>query len=185
MDDIKLIKLTRENLDVACKVQNDIFPEEDGRANFLESINKDPYRKEMVYYIVYLKDTPIGISGLYSYHEYPDDAWLGWFGLLKEYRGHGYGGYVLDKIIEFAKEKGYRTFRLYTDEFALTAQKLYESKGLVREPYDRADDKDEYFIADIFIYSISLTEDDVELWNNKFIGLKEQGEKENLFKDKK
>ena len=25
----------------------------------------------------------------------------------------------------------------------------------------------------------------LELWNNKFIGLKEQGEKENLFKDKK
>jgi hypothetical protein len=59
---------------------------------------------------------------------------------------------------------------------------LYEKLGFVKESYDREDDKDEYFIADIFIYSKSLTEEKIELWNNKFLGLKEQGEKENLYK---
>ena len=180
---IKFKKITSDNLEVACKIQNEIFPEEDARQNFIEQINNDPYRKEMDYSIVYLDETPIGVTGIYSYNEYPDDAWLGWFGILEKYRNFGYGGQVLDMTINVAKEKGYKTFRLYTDEYAKSAHKLYESKGLVKELYDRDDDKDEYFIADIYVYSISLTSKKVELWNNKFLGLKEQGKKENLYKN--
>ena len=40
----------------------------------------------MDYYIVFHNDIPIGVTGIYSYHEYPDDAWLGWFGILDKYR---------------------------------------------------------------------------------------------------
>ena len=47
---------------------------------------------------------------------------------------------------------------------------------------DNEDDKDEYFIADIYIYSISLIKEKIDLWDNKILGLKEQGEKENLYK---
>lgn len=181
-DKIKFKKITKDNLEVACNVQNEIFPDEDARENFIEQINNDPYRKEMDYYIVYLDNTPIGVTGIYSYNEYPDDAWLGWFGILKEYRRTGFGGKVLDKTIKLAREKEYKNFRLYTDEYAKSAHKLYESRGMVKEIYDREDDKDEYFIADIYVYSIGLTNGQVELWNNKFLGLKEQGEKENLYK---
>lgn len=181
-DKIKFIKITQDNLNLACNIQNKIFPLEDSRKNYLECINKDPYRKEMDYSIVYLEDTPIGVTGIYSYNEYPDDAWMGWFGIIEEYRDYGYGGIVLDKTIELAKQKGYSTFRLYTDEYAKSAHKLYESRGLTKEPYDNKDDKDEYFIADIYIYSLSLTEEKVNLWNNKILGIKEQGEKENLYK---
>lgn len=181
-DRIRFKKIISDNLEIACKIQNEIFPKEDARQNFIEQINKDPYRKEMDYYIVYLDETPIGVTGIYSYNEYPTDAWLGWFGILEKYRKSGYGGKVLDMTITIAKEKGYKTFRLYTDEYAKAAHKLYESRGLMKELYDRDDDKDEYFKADIYIYSISLTNEKVELWNNKFLGLKEQGEKENLYK---
>ena len=176
-------KITNDNLEIACKIQNEIFPEEDARANFIDCINKNPYRKELDFYIAYLDDTPIGVTGVYSYHEYPDDAWLGWFGILKEYRKNGYGSIVLNKTIELAKEKGYKNFRLYTDEYAEDAHRLYTSHGFISEVYDRDDDKDEYFIADIYIYSKSLTNNKVELWNNKFLGLKEQGEKENSYKE--
>ena len=50
------------------------------------------------------------------------------------------------------------------------------------QKFDNEDDKDEYFIADIYIYSKSLTGEPIDLWNNKILGLKEQGEKENLYK---
>lgn len=182
-DKIKFIKINLDNLNLACEVQNKIFPEEDARQNFIEQINNDSYRKEMDYYIVYLKNTPIGVTGIYSYNEYPEDAWLGWFGILEEYRNNGYGGMVLDKTIELARKKGYINFRLYTDEYAKSAHKLYESRGLIKERYDNKDDKDEYFIADVYIYSISLTQEKVDLWDNKILGLKEQGEKENLYKE--
>lgn len=136
----------------------------------------------MDYYVVYLDSTPVGVTGIYSYNEYPDDAWLGWFGILNKYRGHGIWSIVLDKTIEFSKGKWYRNFRLYTDEFAKVAHRLYESHWLVKEIYDRPDDKDEYFHADIYIYSISLTGNQIELRDNKLLGLKEQSKKENMYK---
>ena len=179
--DIKFVVITKDNLELACKIQNTIF-KEDARENFIEQINKDPYRKELEYYIVYLKDKPIGVTGVYAYHEYPDTGWLGWFGILKEYRQNGYGGIVLDKTIELVRKKGYKEFRLYTDEFATSAHKLYESRGLIKELYDNPDDKDEYFDGKIYIYSISLTDKKIDLWNNKIIGLKGQGKKEYLYK---
>ena len=181
-ENINFIRINKKNIELACKIQNAIFPEEDARQNFIEQINNDPYRKEMDYYIVYFKEIPIGVTGIYSYNEYPNTAWLGWFGILCEYRNRGYGGIVLDKTIELAREKGYTEFRLYTDEFAKSAHKIYESRGLIKELYDNPNDKDEYFIADIYIYSISLTDKPIDLWNNKVLGLKEQGEKENLYK---
>ena len=137
----------------------------------------------MDYKIVYLEDEPIGITGIYSYKEYPNDAWLGWFGILSKFRNRGYGKIVLEKSIELAKSKGYKTFRLYTDEYAVEAHKLYEKIGMIKESYSRDDDKDEYFIADIYIYSKSLNDEKLELWNNKFLGLKEQGERKIFIKN--
>lgn len=181
-DKINFIRINQENLNLACEIQNEIFPKEDARQNFIEQINCDPYRKELDYYIVYLEDIPIGVTGIYSYNEYPSDAWLGWFGILEQYRNNGYGGIVLDKTIELAREKGYTKFRLYTDEYAISAHKLYASRGLIKELYDNKNDKDEYFIADVYIFSMSLTKEPIDLWNSKTLGLKEQGEKENLYR---
>ena len=53
-------KITYDNLELACKIQNTIFPEEDGRQNFIEQINKDPYRKEQDYSIVRRTIEPYG-----------------------------------------------------------------------------------------------------------------------------
>ena len=185
---MKFEKICNDNLELACKIQNEIFLDEDGRQNFIEQINKDPYRKEMDYYIVYQGDIPIGVTGIYSYHEYPIDAWLGWFGILDKYRNwfgildkyrnKGYGGQALDKTIKLAKEKGYKNFRLYTDEFAKSAHKLYESRNMLKEIHDNLDDKDNFIDAKIYIYSLSLNGKTIEKWNNKLLGLKEQSNKE-------
>ncbi len=181
MNNIIFEQITYDNLEIACQVQNEIFPLEDARENFLEQIRKDPYRKEMAYYIVYLDNDPIGVTGIYVYPEYPNTAWLGWFGILSKYRNKGYGGLVPDKTIELAKQKGYQEFRLYTDEDAKSAHKLYSSRGLVKELYDNPDDKDNYIDADIYIYSRSLTNKEISPWNNKILGLKEQSDKEHLY----
>ena len=46
-DKIRFVKIVFSNLELACEIQNKIFLEEDARQNFIEQINKDPYRKEM------------------------------------------------------------------------------------------------------------------------------------------
>ncbi len=71
---LSFIEVTYENLETAVEIQNRIFPGEDGRQNYIDGITKDSYRKEMVNYIVYSNNKPIGVVGLYSYHEYPKDA---------------------------------------------------------------------------------------------------------------
>lgn len=93
---IRYEEVNYANLEVAVQIQNSIFPDEDGRKNYIEGITNDPYRKEMVNYIAYDKETPIGVVGLYSYNAYPSDAWLSWFGVLQEHRQKGYGEKLFD-----------------------------------------------------------------------------------------
>ena len=64
---LNFVEVTYGNLELAVRIQNSIFPLEDGRANYLEGITKNPYRKEMVNYIVFDNNEPIGVVGLYSH----------------------------------------------------------------------------------------------------------------------
>ena len=41
-------EIDSNNLELAVKIQNTIFPLEDGRQNYVEGITNDPYRKEMI-----------------------------------------------------------------------------------------------------------------------------------------
>lgn len=51
--------ITMENLELASEIQNKIFPEEDGTQNFIDCIEKNPYRKELDFYIVFDGELPI------------------------------------------------------------------------------------------------------------------------------
>lgn len=177
---INFKKIIDDNLELAVSIQNEIFPDEDGRENFIECVEHNPYRKELDFYVAYDGDLPIGVTGVYSYHEYPDDAWLGWFGILPNLRCKGYGNKVLDMTIDMARDKGYKNLRLYSDESFVDAHRLYKSKGMIQEIYDNPDDKDPYEPEGLktYIFSISLNDEKVKLWNNKTLGLKEQGMKE-------
>lgn len=174
---LKYIEVTTDNLDLAVSIQNQIFPGEDGRQNYIEGITNDPYRKEMTNYIVYLNDTPIGVVGLYSYNEYPNSAWLSWYGVLKEYRNHGYGSLIFDFFSELSLKKGYTSIHVYTDDEFDKAIKLYEKKGMKRESYQNELESD-YINSTTIIFSKSLVKDKIEKWNNKFLGLTAQSEKE-------
>lgn len=178
IDNMHFEEVTKENLDLACSIQNEIFPKENARQNYIEQIENTHNQKELIYYIVYVGNIAVGITGIYSYYEYPTEGWLGWFGILEKYRHNGYGGKALDKTISLVKEKGYLNFRLYTGEEFKSAHKLYSSRGMISEPYVNQEDIDGCYDMDIYIYSKSLDNKPIELWNNKNIHLKEQSEKE-------
>lgn len=107
---MKLIKITEKNIEYAIRIQNELFPDEDGRTNFEESLEAD---FDYDYYLLYDK-TCAGIIGLYNFGEDKDSAWLGWFAIKKEFRRKGYGSEALKAFEEMAIEKGYRFARLYT-----------------------------------------------------------------------
>lgn len=174
---LRFEEVTKENLEIAVKVQNEIFPLEDGRDNYIEGIENNPYRKEMINFIAYREEEPVGVVGLYSYNEYPSDAWLSWFGILKNFRNNGYGSAMFNFFEELARKKGYTAVRVYTsDEFDI-AIKLYQNKGMISERYSNELECSE-INEETIIFSKSLINKKVTLWNNKFLELTAQIEKE-------
>lgn len=159
-------------------VQRKIF-DDDGLLNILSSLDYNlfisltnlPYPDDHVkYYLAYLNNQPIAITGLYYYPDYPDDMWLAWFGVIPEYQGLGYGKMVLTWSMEKALSEGKKNFRLYTDESTMcTAVKLYKSFGFIGEKYTC-----EELDYDCYLYSKSLIGNKVDLWDNKFLGLANQ-----------
>ena len=149
-----------------------------GRELFIEKTGIDYVDDHVKYFIVYDNNEEIGITGLYYYDN--ESAWLPWFGVLPEKRNKSYGERILLKTIDLAKQEGFKTMRLYTDKVEnANAIRLYEKVGFVGEKYSA-----EKLAYDCYIYSKSLCNEKVELWNNKVLGLSYQSQLDHLSKDK-
>lgn len=117
---LKYLEITNENVEFATSIQMKIFPNESAYEHYKFAIkNNVDYEK---YYLVYDENDVIGITGLYSNEDMNEtnNIWLGWFGVLQEFRKKGYGKKILLDTIDMAKEiaKKYpiKYFRLYTSE---------------------------------------------------------------------
>ena len=175
------------NYKKAIEIQNIIFPNEDGTINILASLDRELFIKKtgidyvednVKYYIVYDNNEEVGITGLYNYDSI--SAWLAWFGVLPDKRRKSYGKRILEKTMELAKQKGFKTMRLYTDAIEnADAIKLYKKLGFVGEKYTAED-----LLYDCYIYSKSLNDEKVDLWNNKLLGLSEQSQLDHFPKKK-
>ena len=175
------------NYKKAIEIQNTVFPNEDGTINILASLDRELFIKKtgidygednVKYYIVYDNNEEVGITGLYNYDSI--SAWLAWFGVLPDKRRKSYGKRILEKTMELAKQKGFKTMRLYTDAIEnAEAVKLYKKLGFVGEKYTAED-----LLYDCYIYSKSLNDEKVDLWNNKLLGLSEQSQLDHFPKKK-
>ncbi len=173
---MEYIRINRENLMDACKIQLNLFPNSSAYFHYINQLDKD---ENNAYYLVKDKDKYIGITGVYTEGsiETTDSLWLGWFGVLPKYRSRGYGRKILEDTINHAKElaKKYpniKFFRLYTSERDnATAQALYRSVMEYIEYYNNTDDIN--YDGTCLIYTISFYGDEIVPWNNKNIHLKE------------
>ena len=171
----------------AIELQREIF-KEDGMINILASLDRDIFIKKtnivypndhIKYYLAYYDNIPVGITGLYWYPEWPSSMWLGWFGVLEEYRCKGIGTSVLEWSMQESLNQGKQFLRLYTDAIEMqTAIKLYKDLGFVGEKYSV-----EKLTYDCYVFSKSLTNEPVTSWGDKNLGLAEQSDFENLDED--
>ncbi|MCR5230773.1 MAG: GNAT family N-acetyltransferase [Solobacterium sp.] len=166
-----LERVTEKNIDYAVSVQGELFPEENARANYEESLEAS---SDFEYYLVYEDGVCAGITGLYRYPEDPESAWLGWFGIREGFRRRHLGSAVLKLFEEAAAGKGFRFARLYTDaENNDTATAFYKYNGYTGEPYLNLQDPASAEER-MLIFSKSLTDGPLVLWNNRNIHLTEQ-----------
>jgi len=67
------------------------------------------------YSLRYIKENKIaGVTGLYSYIDRPQEAWLGWFGIDPGFRRKGLGKRMLRWTIDEARNHGFKTLRIWT-----------------------------------------------------------------------
>ncbi len=184
---MELVLVDKINYLKAIEIQRDIFPNENGTLNILASLGRDMFMNltglsyvddHVRYYLAKEGNEYIGITGIYHYDD--EDAWLAWFGILKNYRRKGYGEELLLKTMDIAKSMNFKNMRIYTDYVELhDACLLYEKNGFIGEKYTA-----EELPYDCRIYSKSLIGKEVELWNNKNLGLSYQSELEGISEDR-
>ena len=170
---LRFEEITKNNISVAARLQYEIFPNSSAYSVYKSKITGE--RKGLyIGYIAYMEDVPIGVTGIYEIPEYPDTVWLSWFGIKKEYRKLGYGKQILDYTIEMAKTLNKKYLRLYTFEiWNSEAQVFYKRNMDLGEYYYNEKEHKDIFEGKPKIFSISLCDEKVELWNNKFINISE------------
>lgn len=162
--------LSLENLDIALKIQRWIWPDD---PDYEDLYNKATNAKDdNCFFLVYDKDTLIGITGVDVWDKYPDTIWLDWFAILPEHRRKGYGKKVLLDTIDYCKKLNrYNYFRLDTTYYEnRPALILYDKIMQLKEDYTIEDTED--YKNDFIIYSYGLR-GKLEPWNNKYLGLKD------------
>ena len=170
---LRFEEIRKDNIKVVAKLQYEIFPNSSAYSVYKSKITGE--RKDLyIGYIAYMGDKPIGVTGIYEIPEYSDTVWLSWFGIKKEYRKLGYGKQILDYTIEKAKTLNKKYLRLYTFEiWNSEAQIFYKRNMDLGEYYYNEKEHKDIFEGKPKIFSISLCNEKVELWNNKFINISE------------
>lgn len=171
---LKYETLNLKNLNMAFKIQKDIWPNEpDYEDLYDKAINT---KDDNCFFLVYDSDVLIGITGVDVYDEYPDTIWLDWFAILPMHRKKGYGEKVLLDTIEYCKKLNrYNSFRIDTTYYEnRPALVLYDKVMQLKEDYIIEDTKD--YKNNFIIYSYSLN-GKLEPWNNKCLGLKKYYDK--------
>lgn len=178
-----------KNAKVAIEIQRTIF-EEDGMLNILASLDRELFIEKtginyiddhVKYYLAYLNNIPVGITGLYYYPGYENEMWLAWFGVLKEYRNLKIGTKILKWSMNYALESGRNILRLYTDiKENATAIILYKKLGFSGVKYDS-----ELLGYDCHIFSKNLQKDSPEPWDGRNLNLAYQSSLEKIDEAKK
>ena len=153
-----------ENLFVFQKQFGNDYIESIKKYCLLSNVKNDIFPNSMnwkMYIIKYCNNT-CGIIGFYKFSD--NEYWIGWFGILEEFRNKGIGSFVLNKLIDIIKEENYEANKLllYTECDNLLAHKFYKKNGMdylsTVDEYclDNNLKKEKYFslmtIGDIIIY---------------------------------
>lgn len=165
--DLKYIQVTKENLEIAYNIQKNQWKDTPDKQNFIDKSNK--VKEDYIAFIVYYKNIPIGITGVYTEKIDKDSIWLDWFCVVPEYRKMGFGEQILRDTIKYAKGLGkFLYFRAETTYWkGRPAVLLYDKVMNEKEIYTLENKNTE---KPTLIYTYNFT-DKSELWNNRHLGL--------------
>ena len=160
---LKFEKLTNKNYDTLLKIKHQLFPESNSDEDYDKYFSKSQICD---YYLVYYKNTPCSITGIYDFDNNKIDAFMGWFGVLPEFRQLGIGQKVLEFTTNLAKENNYNYFRIYTDKVEnKESVELYKKAGFLIEDYTYPDKLGK--TGNFVVFTKILKSNGNDLWNNR------------------
>lgn len=173
---MELIKIDKSNIGLAREIQCLLFPDSDAAVNYIEAVE---HVSGYEYWLVQVDGEYVGISGIYSLPVDPDSAWLGWFGILPQFRRMGLGSRVIRAFEDVARERGFLYARLYTGRYDNeVAKAFYRANGYQEEFYDCPEDPGG-LVEPLSIFSKALSEGStVPPWGNKSMSIDEQLKKQ-------
>jgi ribosomal protein S18 acetylase RimI-like enzyme len=81
-------------------------------------------------YVAFHLNKPIGVTGVYSEQGDPSErSWLGWFGIIPDYRRKRVGSYLFNTTCNISRSKGFSSLYIYTGGSDEKAISFYESIG--------------------------------------------------------
>ena len=161
VNDLKSIKLKVFEDDSLKYEELDIF-DFIVKNKFKDFIYNKQFYKDIDYAIVEQQGKHIGIIGYYT-----DDGinyWLGWAGILKEFRHKGYGLELFKNIEKYLKNKDVKTIRVYTGlEENKNACEIYKKLGYILQngTFELNGEKD------IVIFGKNLDSSNYENWDKE------------------
>lgn len=135
----------------------------------------DPH--DIWHYYLWSDSTPdcpmgkfIGMSGIYTEASDPESAWLGWIGVLPEYRRERFATRMLNAFAEECRSLGFKYARIYTNENNIPARECYKFNGYTEEKYNGPTPDYVLTGGPIYLYSKSLyPETELVLWNDRHL----------------
>ena|SRR5690606_21458579 len=115
-----------ENQDILQGIRHSVFVEEQGVPEDLEIDGKDP----VAFHFLATTDSGEAVATARLLHECDEIARIGRFAVLAEHRNQGFGSYLLEKMVDYARQQGYVKLVLSAQ---LEAISFYEKAGF--EPY--------------------------------------------------
>ncbi|MCQ2564624.1 MAG: GNAT family N-acetyltransferase [Clostridia bacterium] len=156
-------KLNKKNYNDCLKIKTFLFPESNSNQDYTNYFLK---KQKCEYFVFYINKKPCAITGWYDFDGKNVDAFMGWFGVMPEYRCKGLGSYIFDFTFKRIKKHKYNYFRTYTDKVVnADSIKLYKKKNMLCENYSYDDNvgKNGNFV----VFSKVIKSNGNDLWNNR------------------
>lgn len=105
---------------------------------FRSTATKNMLLDQIEYFIGYVGDEMIGITGNYTIVDHPKDLWLGWTGILPEHQGLKYGQKLISHAFSAHETTDIETLRIWTTLSPIYdgARHVYNTMGFSEEIYE-------------------------------------------------